>query len=76
MKIPKYLKESCCLASDLYFSFKYFFRICFCKLNISKIVRPVLAAMSANELKVLCIETSTSLGSLQKFEEAAGRFLL
>ena len=44
------LKESCCLASNQHFSFKCFFKICLCKLYIFKIVRPVLAALSANEL--------------------------
>ena len=50
-KLNKYLKRSCCLASNQHFSFKYFFRKCFCKLNIFKIVRPILAALSANGLK-------------------------
>ena len=47
----KYLKESCCLASNQHFSFKCFFRKCFCKLNIFKIVRPILAALSVNGLR-------------------------
>ena len=50
-KFTKYLKESCCLASDQHFSFNCFFWKCFSKWNISKIVRPVLAALSVNELK-------------------------
>ena len=50
-KFNKYLKESCCLASNQHFSFKYFFRKCFCKLNIFKIDRLILAALSVNGLK-------------------------
>ena len=49
-KFNKYLKESCCLASNQHFSFKCFFRKCFCKLNIFKNVRPILAALSVNGL--------------------------
>ena len=49
-KFAKYFKESCCLSSDQHFSFKCFKKKCFCKENISKIVRPLLAAMSVNGL--------------------------
>ena len=47
----KYLKEICCLSSDQHFSLKCFQKNCFCKGNISKIVRPLLAALSVNGLK-------------------------
>ena len=47
-KIAKYFKESCCLSSDQHFSFKCFPKKRFCKRNISKIVRPLLAALSVN----------------------------
>ena len=48
--LTKYLKESCWLYSDKHFSFKYFWWKCFCEVNINKIVRPILAALSANGL--------------------------
>ena len=51
-KIAKYFKESCCLSSDQHFSFKCFQKKCFCTENISKIVRPLLAALSVNGLRV------------------------
>ena len=50
-KFAKYFKESCCLSSDQMFSKK-----CFCKENISKIVRPLLATLSVNGLN-LCTQT-------------------
>ena len=49
----KYLKEICCLSSDQHFSFKCFRKKCFCKGNISKIVRTLLAALSVNGLTEL-----------------------
>ena len=52
-KFAKYFKESCCLFSDQHFSFKCFKKKCFCKENISKIVRPLLAALSVNGLETL-----------------------
>ena len=51
-KFTKYLKESFCLASDQHFFFKCFFRKCFCELNISKIIRRVLAALSVSGLNL------------------------
>ena len=35
---------------------------------------PVIQYIFKSYLKVLCIETSTSLGSMQKFDGAAGEF--
>ena len=45
-KFKKYLKESFCLTSGQHFSIKYFSKNAF----RSKIVRPVLAALSVNGL--------------------------
>ena len=49
--LPKYLMESCCLASNYNFSFNYFPKKCPYLKNTIKIVRPVLAALSVNGLK-------------------------
>ena len=50
-KFTKYLKESCRLTSLLHFSYNYFAKNAFVRKNISKIVRPVLAALSVNGLR-------------------------
>ena len=49
-KFTKYLKESCCLASDYHFSFKYFPKDAYVRKIYALIVRPVLAALIVNGL--------------------------
>ena len=54
----KYFKESCCLSSDQHFSFKCFKKKCFSKENTSRIIRPLLAALSVNGLTLMLLMTN------------------
>ena len=61
-KFTKYLKESCCLT----FLLQIFSKKWFCKENISKIVRPVSAALSVNRLS--CYPMLGHLNKCRKHE--------
>ena len=49
-KFKKKLKESCCLSAGQHFSIKYFPKNAFRSKGFTKLVRPVLAALSVNGL--------------------------
>ena len=55
MKVRKIFERELCVASDKYFSFKYFPKNAYVTKIISKIVRPVLAALSVKAVMLVTL---------------------